>query len=43
MRGMRNVIVHGYFEVKPLILWQTVLDDLPPLVGKLQAMLDSES
>jgi uncharacterized protein with HEPN domain len=41
MRGMRNRLVHAYFEVDPAILWQTIRDDLPALVGPLSALLDS--
>jgi len=39
MRGVRNVVVHEYFGVDPSILWETVRGDLPPLVAKLEAVL----
>jgi uncharacterized protein with HEPN domain len=42
MGDMRNVVVHAYFQVDLNILWQTVQDDLPPLIEPLQEML-SES
>lgn len=32
MRGMRNVLIHEYFLVSVPILWQTVTQNLPPLV-----------
>jgi uncharacterized protein with HEPN domain len=39
MRGVRNIVVHEYFGVDQAILWETVQLDLPPLVGKLEAVL----
>jgi uncharacterized protein with HEPN domain len=39
MRGMRNVVVHVYFNVDAGILWQTARQDLPPLVAHLRAIL----
>ncbi len=29
--GMRNIIAHGYFTIKPDIIWKTIQDDLPVL------------
>ena len=40
MLGIRNVIVHIYFGVRKDILWQTIRDDLPPLVPLLKALLE---
>ena len=42
MRAMRNVVVHVYFAVDASILWQTIQDDLPPLVAALQPLLEQE-
>jgi uncharacterized protein with HEPN domain len=42
MRGIRNVVVHGYFAVSLPILWQTIHDDLPPLALALRAILAQE-
>ncbi len=42
MRGMRNIVVHVYFGVRKEILWDTIQDDLPPLVGLLRQLLDEE-
>ncbi len=39
MRAVRNIVVHEYFGVDLDILWETVQLDLPPLVGKLEAVL----
>lgn len=41
MRGVRNVVVHEYFGVDVSILWQTVHHDLPPLLPKLRAVLET--
>jgi uncharacterized protein with HEPN domain len=39
MRGMRNVLIHEYFLVSMPILWQTVTENLPPLVPLLRRVL----
>lgn len=36
MRGMRNRIAHGYFDINLDVVWETVATDLPMLVGKLK-------
>lgn len=40
MRGMRNTLVHAYFNVDPQVVWETIERDLPGLVAPLRAMLD---
>jgi uncharacterized protein with HEPN domain len=39
MRDMRNVMVHVYFGLNLQILWDTIRNDLQPLVRPLQALL----
>ena len=39
MRAMRNRLVHVYFEIDPTLLWDTIQNDLPPLVPLLHALL----
>jgi uncharacterized protein with HEPN domain len=39
IRGMRNRIVHDYYDVDPAIVWDTVQNDLHPLIPPLQALL----
>ena len=34
--GMRNRLVHAYFDVNLDIVWQTVQDDLPRLIALLE-------
>lgn len=38
--GMRNRLVHAYFEVDRDILWITVTEALPPLAARLRRVLD---
>ena len=40
MAGMRDRLIHGYFDVNLEIVWETVTRDLPPLVTQLQGILD---
>ena len=42
MRDMRNVVVHVYFNIQPRIVWDTIHNDLPPLVARLRALLAAE-
>lgn len=39
MRAMRNRIVHVYFNVDEKLMWDTVQNDLPPLIGELEKLL----
>lgn len=44
--GMRHRIIHGYDKVDLSLLWDTIVLDLPPLVGQLEraiARLEAES
>ena len=41
MRDMRNFVVHEYFGVSDKIIWETVQNDLPPLISLLRQMLES--
>jgi uncharacterized protein with HEPN domain len=36
MIGMRNRLVHTYFDIDISLLWTTITDDLPPLIQKLE-------
>ena len=40
--GMRNRFVHAGFAIQRDILWQTVQDDLPPLIAQLEALVPPE-
>jgi len=39
MRAMRNRLVHVYFEVDPKLVWDTVKNDLPPLISVLETLI----
>ncbi|MBV9039010.1 MAG: DUF86 domain-containing protein [Acidobacteriaceae bacterium] len=39
MRGMRNRMIHNYFDVNINVLWGTVKDDLPKLKEQIDALL----
>ncbi len=41
MAGMRDRLIHGYFDVNLDIVWDTVSHDLPPLVAQLEQLLPS--
>lgn len=36
MAGLRNRLIHGYFDVNLDIVWDTILEDLPPLLKDLK-------
>jgi len=37
--GMRNVLVHGYFEVDTDLVWDTAMRDLPALKPSMERLL----
>jgi uncharacterized protein with HEPN domain len=42
MIGMRNRLIHGYFDVDLDIVWQTVKKDLPSLKTQLESILENK-
>src|SRR5437773_1532783 len=38
--GMRNRLIHGYFDVDLDVLWATVATNLSPLIATLETMID---
>jgi len=38
--GMRNRLVHVYFDIDLALLWTTLTDDLPKLVQELERVLE---
>ncbi|MDZ7596221.1 MAG: DUF86 domain-containing protein [Thiobacillus sp.] len=38
MRGMRNHIAHGYFDINLDVVWETVQSALPELLERLSAL-----
>lgn len=41
--GMRNRLVHAYFEIDLDIVWQVVSQDLPPLIAELEKIIAMET
>ena len=41
MRGMRNRMAHGYFDIDLDVVWETVQASLPPLLKQLAAIIES--
>lgn len=39
MRAMRNLLVHVYFQVDEKMMWDTVQNDLPPLIPQPEKLL----
>jgi uncharacterized protein with HEPN domain len=42
MVGMRNIMIHKYDDVDLLIVWDTVQNDLSPLVAALEGVVPSQ-
>ncbi len=40
--GMRHRLVHDYFEINLDKVWETVQNDLPPLIAKLEPLIPAE-
>lgn len=41
MRDMRNFVVHEYFGISDKIIWDTIQNDLPPLIQFLDNVMQS--
>lgn len=39
MKGMRNRIAHGYFDIDMTIVWETVRINLPSLAKQLESLV----
>ena len=39
MVGLRNRLIHGYFDINLDIVWDTVMKDLSPLIADLQKII----
>lgn len=40
--GMRNRLIHAYYDINLDILWKTVTEDLPPLIAELEKIVPPE-
>lgn len=41
MIALRNRLIHGYFDINLDIVWNTIIEDLPPLTSALEKLLDA--
>ena len=37
--GMRNQLIHGYFDVSYRIIWSTITEDIPQLITELEKII----
>ena len=37
--GMRNRLIHGYFDINTEIVWRTAAREIPPLLPRLRALV----
>lgn len=37
--GMRNRLIHAYFEIDLDVLWKTITEDIPPLISALEKIV----
>ncbi len=40
MATMRDRLIHGYFGVDLIIVWDTIQQDIPPLIPMFRSLLD---
>ena len=41
--GMRNRLIHAYFDINLDVLWKTIVEDLPPLIAELEKILEGKN
>jgi len=41
--GMRNILVHRYFDLDTDLVWKAVMRDMPDLKGKIRSTLEEDS
>ncbi|MBI4083659.1 MAG: DUF86 domain-containing protein [Candidatus Lambdaproteobacteria bacterium] len=41
--GMRHRLVHAYFDIRLDVVWNTVTQNLPPLIAELERILEAPS
>jgi uncharacterized protein with HEPN domain len=41
MRSIRNKVVHDYFDMAWDVVWDTVQQDLPPLLDQIRTLLQA--
>jgi uncharacterized protein with HEPN domain len=43
MIGMRNIVIHKYDDVDLIAVWDTVMNDLPDLIQKIELLVPPEA
>ena len=41
MVGMRDRLIHGYYDVNVDVVWETITEDLPPLIAQLEKIVSN--
>jgi uncharacterized protein with HEPN domain len=41
--GMRNHLIHVYFDIDFHTVWQTVKENLPPLISQLKRIIEAKT
>jgi len=39
MIGMRNILIHGYFEVSNMVVWKTIKENIPEIKHLFERIL----
>jgi len=40
--GMRNRLIHGYYDIDLDVIWSTVTEDIPPIENKLKNIIEKQ-
>ena len=43
MVDLRNFSVHAYWNLRPAVIWDTIQNDLPPVVEPLRRLLPGDA
>ena len=42
IEGMRHVLVHGYYTIRPIQVWRTIEQDIPLLKPQIELLLQED-
>lgn len=42
IEGMRHVLVHGYYQIQPDQLWDTIQNDIPELKPLIELLIEAQ-